>query len=232
LTAAEAERRLAEHGRNEAAEVRSAPLYSRVVAQFGDPLIMVLLGAALLTILIGDHADAVVIGLVIVFNTTVGVAQEIRADHAVAALSAMSAPSSRVLRDGSARQIAAAVVVPGDVLLLGEGDIVAADAELIEASALLIDESMLTGESVPVDKDSGALLGAGTVVVRGRGIATVTATGAESALGRIAALLDSVKRGVPVLKEGRHGRAASSRCPRVPACGSATRTVPPGRRLL
>ncbi|MFB6706753.1 cation-translocating P-type ATPase [Streptomyces sp. NPDC056333] len=198
LTRAEAERRLADHGRNEVAERRSAPLYSRVVAQLGDPLIMVLLGAVVLTIVIGDHADAVVIGLVIVFNTTVGVAQEIRADRAVAALSAMSAPSARVLRDGSAREVAAAVVVPGDVLLLGEGDIVAADAELIEASALLIDESMLTGESVPVDKDSGGRLSAGTVVVRGRGVAAVTATGAESALGRIAALLEGARETTPL----------------------------------
>ncbi|WP_406499915.1 cation-transporting P-type ATPase [Streptomyces sp. NBC_00846] len=134
LAAPEAERRLAEHGPNEVAEVPSAPLHSRVLAQLRDPLIMVLLGAALLTIVIGDHPDAVVIGLVIVFNTTVGVAQEIRADHAVAALSTMSAPSARVLRDGTAREVAEAVVVPGDVLLLGEGDIVAADAELIEAS--------------------------------------------------------------------------------------------------
>ncbi|MFI6727378.1 cation-translocating P-type ATPase [Streptomyces atratus] len=198
LAAPEAERRLAEHGRNEVAEVRSAPLRSRVLAQLRDPLIMVLLGAALLTIVIGDHPDAVVIGLVIVFNTTVGVAQEIRADHAVAALSALSAPSARVLRDGIAREVAAAVVVPGDVLLLGEGDIVAADAELIEASALLIDESMLTGESVPVHKDAGSLLGAGTVAMRGRGVATVTATGAASALGRIAALLDGTREPTPL----------------------------------
>ncbi|MER6102953.1 cation-translocating P-type ATPase [Streptomyces sp. NPDC001832] len=198
LAGPEAERRLAEHGRNEVAKARGTPLHGRVLAQLRDPLIMVLLGAALLTVVIGDHPDAVVIGLVIVFNTTVGVAQEIRADHAVEALSVMSAPSARVLRDGTAREIAAAVVVPGDVLLLGEGDIVAADAKVLEASALLIDESMLTGESVPVDKDARSLLAAGTVVVRGRGVATVTATGADSALGRIAALLDGTREPTPL----------------------------------
>ncbi|MCY0963265.1 cation-translocating P-type ATPase [Streptomyces sp. H27-H5] len=159
---------------------------------------MVLIGAVLLTIAIGDHADSVVIGLVILFNTTVGVTQEIRADNAVAALSAMSAPGARVLREGTPREVPATDVVPGDVLLLGEGDIVAADAELTEASALLVDESMLTGESVAVDKERGTTLSAGTVVVRGRGVATVAATGAASALGRIAALLDGAREPTPL----------------------------------
>ncbi|MFD6230318.1 cation-translocating P-type ATPase [Streptomyces sp. NPDC060232] len=190
LTQAEAERRLARHGRNEVPPPRPTPLHRRVLAQLRDPLIMVLLGAALLTIAIGDYPDAVVIGLVVVFNTTVGVAQEVRTDHAVAALSALSAPHARVLRDGVPHEVPAALVVPGDTLLLGEGDIVAADARLVEASALLMDESMLTGESVPNDKARGEPVSAGTVVVRGRATATATATGPTSALGRIAALLD------------------------------------------
>ncbi|MEU0398389.1 cation-transporting P-type ATPase, partial [Streptomyces sp. NPDC006208] len=195
LTEQEAARRLFEYGRNEVAARRAVRMHTRVLAQLRDPLIMVLLGAVVLTVAIGDHADSVVIALVIVVNTTVGVIQEIRADNAVAALSAMSAPSARVLRDGTDREVPATEVVPGDVLLLGEGDIVPADARLMEASALLVDESMLTGESVPVDKDlrselpEAATLSAGTVVVRGRGVAEVTATGAASALGRIAALL-------------------------------------------
>ncbi|MGW2996947.1 cation-transporting P-type ATPase, partial [Streptomyces sp. NPDC001193] len=129
-TQAEAARRLARYGRNEVAPPRPTPLHRRVLAQLRDPLIMVLLGAALLTIAIGDHPDAVVIGLVVVFNTTVGVTQEVRADHAVAALSALSAPHARVRRDGEAHEVAAALVAPGDSLLLGEGDIVAADADL------------------------------------------------------------------------------------------------------
>ncbi|MGW7456333.1 HAD-IC family P-type ATPase [Streptomyces sp. NPDC054797] len=203
LTEAEAARRLAEHGRNEVAAGKPVPLYARVGTQLRDALIMVLLAAVVLTLVIGDHADAVVIALVIVVNTAVGVAQEIRADNAVAALSAMSAPNARVLRDSAPREVPAAAVVPGDVLLLGEGDIVAADAELTEASALLVDESMLTGESVSVDKDPGARLSAGTVVVRGRGVAVVTATGADSALGRIAALLDG--RGEPTPLQRRLG---------------------------
>ncbi|MFJ5806558.1 cation-translocating P-type ATPase [Streptomyces sp. NPDC093093] len=189
LTQTEAERRLVRHGRNEVAPPRPTPLHQRVLAQLRDPLILVLLGAMLLTMAIGDHPDAVVIALVVVFNTTVGVAQEVRADRAVAALSALSAPHAKVLREGTPHEVSAAVVVPGDTLLLGEGDIVAADADLTQASALLVDESMLTGESEPVDKAVTDTVSAGTVVVRGRGAATVTATGPASALGRIALLL-------------------------------------------
>ncbi|WP_284574410.1 cation-translocating P-type ATPase [Streptomyces sp. 2P-4] len=200
LTQTEAERRLVRYGRNEVSPPRPTPLYRRVLAQLRDPLIMVLLGAALLTILIGDYPDAVVIGLVIVVNTTVGVTQEVRADRAVAALSALSAPHARVLRDGAAHEVPAALVVPGDTLLLGEGDIVAADADLTEASALLMDESMLTGESEPVDKAPDGTVSAGTVVVRGRGTATATATGAASALGRIASLLDGGHEPTPLQK--------------------------------
>jgi Ca2+-transporting ATPase len=204
LSEEDAARRLAEYGRNEVATRRTVRLHTRVVAQLWDPLIMVLLGAVALTVAIGDHADSVVIALVIVVNTTVGVIQEVRADNAVAALSAMSAPNARVLRGGSEREVPAAEVVPGDVLALGEGDIVPADALLTQASALLLDESMLTGESVPVDKDlrsgrpGAGTLSAGTVVVRGRGIATVTATGAASALGRIAALLEGRLEATPL----------------------------------
>ncbi|MFG3344182.1 cation-translocating P-type ATPase [Streptomyces sp. NPDC048018] len=198
LTQAEAARRLADTGPNEVAARKPVRLHKRVLAQLTDPLIMVLLGAVVLTLAIGDHPDAIVIGLVVLVNTTVGVAQEIRADNAVAALSALTAPHARVRRDGAVRDVPAASVVPGDVLLVGEGDIVAADAELAAASAVLVDESMLTGESVPVDKDAGAMLSAGTVVVRGRGVAVVTATGAAGALGRIAALLDERREPTPL----------------------------------
>ncbi|RFC70718.1 cation-transporting P-type ATPase [Streptomyces sp. AcE210] len=211
LTETEAARRLAEHGRNEVAAAKTVPLYARVLTQLRDALILVLLGAVVLTLAIGDHADAVVIALVIVVNTAVGVAQEVRADNAVAALSALSAPNALVLRDFAPGEVPAAEVVPGDVLILGEGDIVAADAELAEASALLVDESMLTGESVSVDKDPGARLSAGTVVVRGRGVATVTATGADSALGRIAAQLGGKREPTPLQRRlGALGRVLAA----------------------
>ncbi|MBD0694966.1 ATPase [Streptomyces sp. CBMA123] len=195
MTSAEAARRLAEHGPNEVAADRRVPLWSRVGAQLRDPLITVLLAAVALTLAIGDQPDAVVIALVIVVNTTVGVVQEVRAESAVAALSRLSAPAARVLRDGEQRGVPSTGIVPGDAVALAEGDIVPADARLVDSAALLLDESMLTGESLPVAKAVGAAVPedetvrAGTVVLRGRALAVVTATGADSALGRIAALL-------------------------------------------
>ncbi|MFI2368004.1 cation-translocating P-type ATPase [Streptomyces sp. NPDC018833] len=204
LTDEEAVRLLTTYGPNEVAAARPVPLYARVLTQVRDPLIMVLLGAITLTVAIGDYADSVVIALVIVVNTAVGVVQEMRADRAVAALSAMSAPTARVRREGAEREIPSSAVVTGDVLLLGEGDVVPADARLTHAASLLVDESMLTGESVPVDKAAGqddreeSALHAGTVVVRGRGVASVTATGAASALGRIAELLDTHPEPTPL----------------------------------
>ncbi|MGQ4381687.1 HAD-IC family P-type ATPase, partial [Streptomyces sp. SAS_267] len=156
LSDEEAHRLLERCGPNELGEQKKTTLRSRIFAQLRDPLILVLLVAAALTVATGDFADAVVICVVILFNTTVGVAQEVRADNAVAALSAMTAPTARVTRDGVEQQIPSSTVVPGDALVLGEGDIIPADAALTYAAALIVDESALTGESVPVDKDTQA----------------------------------------------------------------------------
>ncbi|MFI9201590.1 cation-translocating P-type ATPase [Streptomyces sp. NPDC053048] len=195
LTESEAADRLARHGPNVVTSVRPTPVWRRVLAQLRDPLILVLLVAMTLTIATGDLVDTSIIGIVIVANSAVGVAQEVRAERAVAALRALSAPVARVLRDGAEREVNIADVVPGDVVLLGEGDIVPADGCVVEAARLLVDESSLTGESVPVAKEtspddmSAGVVSAGTVVLRGRGRVEVTATGAASATGRIAALM-------------------------------------------
>ncbi len=196
LSSAEAAARLAHDGGNVLPAQRSVPWWHRVAMQLRDPLVVVLLAAAVLTVATGDWTDAAVIALVIVVNTSVGVTQEVKADRAIAALATLAAPEARVLRDGTQQVIPATEVVVGDLLILAEGDIVPADATVIEAAALLVDEAALTGESVPVDKSAGAgleapgdVLSAGTVVVRGRGRAVVTATGTASAMGRIAALM-------------------------------------------
>jgi P-type Ca2+ transporter type 2C len=194
LSSAAAASRLAADGPNALPAPRPVSLWRRVIAQLRDPLVLVLLAAAVLTTATGDWTDASVILLVIVVNTTAGVVQEVKADHAISALSQLAAPEARVIRDGDQQQIPAADVVTGDLLVLAEGDIVPADAQVTEAAALLIDESALTGESVPVDKAPGTgpaadAVSAGTVVVRGRGHAVVTATGPASAMGRIAALM-------------------------------------------
>ncbi len=194
LSSAEAAARLAADGPNALPAPPRVRLWRRVAAQLRDPLVLVLLAAAVLTLATSDWTDASVIILVIVVNTGAGVSQEVKADRAITALTELTAPEARVLRDGEQAHVPAAEVVTGDVLVLAEGDIVPADARLAEAAALLVDESSLTGESVPVDKSAGngrepGLVSAGTVVVRGRGRAVVTATGTASALGRVAALM-------------------------------------------
>ncbi|WP_345025020.1 cation-transporting P-type ATPase [Actinomadura keratinilytica] len=202
LSPADAALRLRRDGPNVLPSRPPVPAWRRVLSQLRDPLILVLLAAAALTLATGDWTDMAVILLVVVVNTAVGVGQEIRADRAISALSELTAPTARVVRDGTQLQVPAADVVVGDLLVLAEGDIVAADAAVVEAAALTVDESALTGESVPVHKTAAAALGpadtavpeesavsAGTVVVKGRGRAVVTATGAASTTGRIAAML-------------------------------------------
>ncbi|MEV0454963.1 cation-translocating P-type ATPase [Catellatospora methionotrophica] len=196
LTGDEAALRLRSHGSNALPQPRPTPLWHRIAAQLRDPLVLVLLAASVLTIITGDYTDATVIVFVIVVNTTVGVVQEAKAARAITALSQLTAPEARVVRDGAQRQVPAADLVVGDLLVLAEGDIVPADAHLVEAAALLVDESALTGESAAVDKavradpaTADGRLSAGTVVLRGRGRALVTATGSASAMGRIAAML-------------------------------------------
>src|SRR5690606_42079248 len=115
---------------------------------------MVLLGAFALTVLTGDLTDAAVIALVVVVNTTVGVVQEVKADRAITALAQLSAPHVRVRRDGVEALVPSGELVPDDVVLLGEGDIIPADCDLLEAESLLLDESALTGESVAVGKSA------------------------------------------------------------------------------
>jgi P-type Ca2+ transporter type 2C len=190
LSSAEAAARLARYGPNELPRARRTPLWRMIADQARDPLVIVLLVAVALTLATGDWTDAGVILVVIVVNTAAGVTQEVKAGQAIAALSELTAPEARVLRDGAQRTVPAPEVVAGDVLVLAEGDIVPADADVVDAAALLIDESALTGESVPADKGAGRdAVSAGTTVVRGRGRAVVTATGSASAMGRIAALM-------------------------------------------
>ncbi|WP_202610350.1 cation-translocating P-type ATPase [Herbidospora solisilvae] len=165
------------------------PLWRRIAGQMKDPLILVLLVAAALTAATRDWADMSVILLVVVVNTTVGVVQEVRADRAITALSRLTAPSARVVRDGAQTPVPAAEVVRGDLLVLAEGDVIPADAVVVESAGLLVDESALTGESVSIDKGDGDPLSAGTMVVRGRSTAEVTAIGAASAVGRIASMM-------------------------------------------
>jgi Ca2+-transporting ATPase len=172
-------------------------LLSRVGAQLRDPTIVLLLGAVVLSALLGDFRDVTVIVAVIVVNTVIGVGQELRAEQALEALRAMAAPVAKVWRNGAVTEVAAVDIVPGDRVVVEAGDVVPADAQLVEAAGLEVNEAALTGESEPIGKQAAGMspdnadsqIKAGTVVTRGRGTALVTATGSDSATGQIAALL-------------------------------------------
>ena len=203
LSGAVADTRLAEFGRNELVEKKQRPMWMLFVDQFTSPMILVLIGAAVVTFLINHPKDTVVILAIVVFNGVVGFVQEYRAGQAMDALKQMSSPQARVVRDGEVRLVPAAEVVPGDVLLLEQGDIVTADMRLTEAPGLRINEAPLTGESEPVAKvteplpevsaatpaDQRNMAFSGTAVTLGRARGLVVSTGMATAIGRIAELL-------------------------------------------
>ena len=189
------------YGPNALTEAKRRSLAAALAAQFADVTILVLLGAAAISGVIGELSDVIVILAVVLLNAALGAFQELRAERAMAALKKMAAPTSKVLRGGRPQIVAAADLVPGDVLVLEAGDIMAADVRLIEAAGLRLNESALTGESVPVDKTVTPLSGPlavgdrinmafkGTMVTAGRGLGLVVATGMRTELGRIATLL-------------------------------------------
>jgi Ca2+-transporting ATPase len=184
---------------------RRSPL-QMFVAQFTDLMIMVLLAAAVISGVIGDVTDTIVILTLVALNATIGFIQEFRAERAVAALKILAAPDARVLRDGDIHDIAAADLVPGDIVLLEAGNVIPADLRIVEAHSLKVDESALTGESHVVEKQSLPLDEAdlplgdrtgvaykGTVVTHGRARGITVATGMDTELGKIAGLLQAEK---------------------------------------
>ncbi|NJD88121.1 MAG: cation-translocating P-type ATPase [Betaproteobacteria bacterium] len=208
LADGEAARRLALHGANVLAEGGRRSPWLMLASQFTDFMIVVLLAAAAVAGLVGEPQDSVAIVVIVVLNAVIGFAQEYRAERTMAALRRLGAPRARVLRGGHAQDVAAGELVPGDLVLLEAGNIVPADLRLVEAARLKVQESALTGESVPVDKQvkpvevADAALGdrtnmayKGTIVTYGRGHGVVTATGMATELGRIATLLQSVTEG-------------------------------------
>jgi Ca2+-transporting ATPase len=207
LTAAEAERRYRSDGPNALPRADAVSPLVLLAGQFKSVVVWVLVAAALVSLGLGETIDAVAILAIVVLNAAIGFYQEYRAERAVAALARLTAPRARVVRDGHATVVPAAEVVRGDVLLLEGGDLVAADARLVEASRLRTEEAPLTGESVPVEKDVGPcaeetaladrrnMVFLGTSVATGSGRALVVETGAATELGRIAALLETASRG-------------------------------------
>ena len=208
LSAVEAERRLAEHGANKLAEGKKRSLLSRFMSQLADPMIIVLLGAAVLSGISSAYAgesfaDVFIILFVVVLNSVLGVVQENKAEGAIDALKKMTAPTSKVMRDGVLTVVKSEELVPGDIIVLEAGDSVPADARIIDCASLKAEESALTGESVPSEKsdlpaagdaslgDRHSMLYMGSAVVYGRGTAVVTETGMNTEMGRIAGALSA-----------------------------------------
>jgi Ca2+-transporting ATPase len=221
LTSAEAQARLERYGRNEVPPEPPVPAWRRFLAQFQDPLTILLLVATVISfvawIIEGAEAlpyEAITILAIVILNGVLGYVQENRAEQAVAALKAMAAPSARVLRDGQPQMVPTAEVVPGDILLLEEGDTIPADGRVLESIALRVAESALTGESmavakdrVPLDTEVGIadqsnMVFSGTAVAAGRGRAIVITTGATTELGKIAGSLQQTEEEqTPLQKE-------------------------------
>jgi Ca2+-transporting ATPase len=201
LTDEEAARRLERHGPNALPSGGGHEALAILLRQIRDPLIYVLLASTALAILAGKVFDGLVIGSVVVLNATIGFVQEYRANKAIKALSAMAPLGAIVIREGRERPVAAAELVPGDVVLLKSGDKVPADMRLVEERSLMVEEAALTGESMPVEKaaapvaedavigDRRSMVYSGTAVTYGTAKAVVVATGAGTELGRISEML-------------------------------------------
>ena len=207
LDSAEAERRLAEHGPNALPEPPPEPMWRRIARQFQSALIYVLLAALALDLglwlLEGAHGwplEAAAIALILALNAGLGAFQEYRAEDALAHLKALAAPQTWVLRDGALVQLPSRRLVPGDVVRLEAGDRVPADGVLLQAQGVMVDESVLTGESLPVEKETGDECSAGTLLVRGTAYVEVRRTGAGSSMGRLAAMLGQIEAGTTPLE--------------------------------
>ena len=190
LSREEARRRLEEQGENRLSEKRRKSAWAMFFAQFKDIMIIILAVATLLSVLMGELTEAVTIIAIVLLNALMGFIQEYRTEKTLASLKALSAPVAKVVRDGKALTVPAAEVVVGDRVRLEAGDKVPADLRADTAVALSADESILTGESVPVSKSAGDQLFMGTIVASGRGEGRVYAVGMHTEMGGIAKLLD------------------------------------------
>ena len=208
IDSGEAEQRLKEYGENVLEEAGRLQWWQVFLAQFKDLLVIILIGAAAVSMLTGDPESAMVIFAVLLLNAVLGTVQHQKAEKSLDSLKRLSSPEARVLRDGRSMTIPSALVVPGDILLLETGDMVAADGRLLEVYGLTVNESSLTGESLGVEKHTGAvkaregtvaladrtnMVFSGSLVTSGRAVAAVTATGMNTEIGKIAVLMNGTK---------------------------------------
>ena len=204
LNSSDIESRLEKYGHNELKEETGKNFFSKIKEQFSDFLVLILIGAALISIFVGEKTDAVVILAIVVLNAFLGIYQEGKAEKSLEALKQMASPTAKVIRNGHLEVVPASTLVPGDIVILEAGDIIPADLRLIESSNLKIEEASLTGESVPVEKngnidfDHEVSLGdrtnmayMSTIVTYGRGKGVVVGTGHETEIGKIATAIQS-----------------------------------------
>ncbi|UWE05234.1 calcium-translocating P-type ATPase, SERCA-type [Laceyella sacchari] len=206
LSDKEAKERLKQVGPNQLAEGEKASWLSLFIEQFKDFMVLVLLIATLISGLLGEYTDAIAIIAIVLLNAVLGFIQEMRAEKSLSALKKLSAPTAKVLREGEWKRVDASQLVPGDVIMLESGDRIPADVRFAQTEGLYVEESALTGESVPVTKQSSSLPRAevalgdrknmgymGTMVVRGNGLGIVVHTGMATEMGRIAHLLENTE---------------------------------------
>jgi Ca2+-transporting ATPase len=206
LTSLEAEQRLEQYGNNELSDGPKISPITLFLGQFKDFMVLVLVGATLISGLLGEYLDAITIVAIIIMNGILGFVQEYRAERSLRALKELSAPSANVLRDERTLQIPARELVPGDIVLLESGDRIPADLRFIEANSLYAEESALTGESVPVNKHTEPLAGEdvplgdqrnlgflGTMITRGTAKGIIVRTGMDTEMGKIADLIQNTE---------------------------------------
>ncbi len=200
LSQSEAAERLVRYGPNALPEAPPASVWQRLLRQFASPLIYILLLALALDLALwayegmqGTPFEALAIAIVLVFNAALGAYQERKAELALIHLKSLAAPSVWVVRDGMLVQVRSRDLVPGDIARVEAGDRVPADGNLVRGTGVLADESILTGESLPIDKEEGAELFSGTLLVRGKGYMRVARTGRESAMGRLATMIGGIE---------------------------------------
>lgn len=214
LTSQEAESRIEKYGENKLSESKKKPFYKKLLEQLLDPMVLILIVAAILSSIAGDLIETIIIIAIVILNATMSLIQEGKAEDSVAALQKMSSPDAKVLRDGNKTFIKSDHLVPGDVVFLETGDIVPADLRLIDSANLQVDESSLTGESVPVNKDfqvtydGDVQIGdrknycySSTIVTYGRAMGIVTETGHGTEIGHIATKIQSYENEQTPLQE-------------------------------
>lgn len=215
LTAAEAAARLETYGPNKLDEGKKKSIFMLFLGQLNDPLIFILIIAAVVSGLMSEISDTIIIGLVVILNAIIGVSQEAKAEKSMEALKKLSTPKAYVIRDGETIEIDSENLVPGDIVALDAGRFIPCDMRLLESVNLQVEESALTGESVPVSKNAELLITeediplgdkknmafSSTLVTNGRGKGIVTGTGMQTEIGKIAGMLGEKDEKTPLQKK-------------------------------